>query len=96
MEKIILKLYILDNFPKSKNTEKDLKELIQDIPEEMVDYEVIDLHLHPDKAEEEKILATPTLIRVSPLPKKKLVGSFADKDRVLNELGIKKYIKRND
>jgi circadian clock protein KaiB len=54
--------------------------------------EIIDVLEHPDKAEDEKILATPTLIRQSPGPPRRLVGDLGDTDRIVQLLGLKDRI----
>ncbi|TFF30358.1 circadian clock KaiB family protein [Mucilaginibacter psychrotolerans] len=51
--------------------------------------EVIDLREHPQLAEGEQIIATPTLIRKLPNPIRTLVGDLSDKEKVLVGLDIK-------
>ena len=50
--------------------------------------DVIDIVEKPDLAEEHKILATPVLIKESPLPFKKVVGDLSDEGIVLGILGL--------
>ena len=50
--------------------------------------EVIDVFEHPQRAEEERIFATPTLVRASPLPVRRLVGDLSDRARVLAYLDL--------
>jgi circadian clock protein KaiB len=40
--------------------------------------EVVDVVDHPDMAEEERILATPTVVRYSPLPRRRVIGDLSD------------------
>jgi circadian clock protein KaiB len=47
------------------------------------DLEIVDVLEHPDRAEEAKILATPTLIKRLPPPLRRVVGDLSDKDRLL-------------
>lgn len=54
------------------------------------DLEVIDVHQKSSLAREEQIVATPTLIKMLPLPLRRIVGDFSDRDGVLFELDIKK------
>lgn len=49
---------------------------------------VIDVLRQPALAEKEKILATPTLIKLSPLPSKRIIGDFSDKAKVLAGMGL--------
>lgn len=50
--------------------------------------EVIDVLEHPQLAEDEKILATPTLVKKLPPPLRKLVGDLGNRERVLLGLDI--------
>ena len=43
---------------------------------------------HPQLAEDEKILATPTLIKRLPPPLRRVIGDLSDKDRVLLGLDV--------
>jgi signal transduction histidine kinase len=44
---------------------------------------IIDILEHPQTAEDEKIVATPTLIRALPAPMRRVIGDLSDRDRVL-------------
>ncbi len=50
--------------------------------------EVINVLDDPQRAQEDNILATPTLVRASPLPEKRVVGDLSDKDKLLSALGL--------
>lgn len=50
--------------------------------------EIIDVITDPDRAEEERILATPTLIKSSPGPTRRITGDLSDVDKVLRTIGI--------
>lgn len=54
------------------------------------DYElqIIDVLEDPESAEREKISVTPTLIKESPLPVRRLVGDLSQTPRVLAGLGL--------
>jgi circadian clock protein KaiB len=49
-------------------------------------YEVIDVLERPDLAAQDRIFATPALVRRSPLPVRKLIGDLSDRDLVLSSL----------
>jgi circadian clock protein KaiB len=49
---------------------------------------VVDVHQNPDLVTSRGILATPTLVKESPLPRRVLVGDLSDTDRVLSALDI--------
>jgi circadian clock protein KaiB len=50
--------------------------------------EVIDIYQHPEHVKAEQIVVTPTLVKQSPLPVRKLIGDLSDKERVLVGLDI--------
>jgi hypothetical protein len=50
--------------------------------------EVIDIYQQPALAREAQIIATPTLIKLAPQPKKIMIGSFTHTERVLASLGL--------
>lgn len=50
--------------------------------------EVIDILDHPQKAIDDEIFATPTLVRVEPLPVKKIMGDLSDRKVVWEKLGL--------
>jgi circadian clock protein KaiB len=50
--------------------------------------EVVDVYQQPELADEERIFATPTLVRTSPLPLRRIVGNLSDASRLQTALGI--------
>jgi circadian clock protein KaiB len=50
--------------------------------------EIIDVLENPQLAEDEKILATPTLIKRLPPPLRRVVGDLSDRDKVLLGLDV--------
>jgi circadian clock protein KaiB len=52
------------------------------------EYEVIDILENPEIAEREKILATPTLVKMSPGPVRKIIGDLSQRGKVLFGLGL--------
>lgn len=50
--------------------------------------EVVDVYQQPALADEERIFATPTLVRMSPLPLRRIVGNLSDPHRLQAGLGI--------
>lgn len=50
--------------------------------------EVVDVLEHPSLAENEKILATPTLVKQLPEPVRKIIGDLSDREKVLLGLDL--------
>jgi circadian clock protein KaiB len=56
------------------------------------DLEVVDVYRDIATTTASKVLAAPTLIRESPLPKRRLVGDLSDTARVLQVLGVAEHV----
>lgn len=50
--------------------------------------DIVDVTDDPRSAEADGIFATPMLLRVSPLPARRIVGDLGDRTRVLSCLGV--------
>jgi circadian clock protein KaiB len=50
--------------------------------------EVIDAAERPDLAEEARILVTPTVVRLEPLPQLRVIGDLSDQGRAAALLGL--------
>lgn len=92
-QKYILKLYILGSSPASVAAVKNLKELIARESTTIFRLEVIDVKKYPQLAEQDKILAVPTLIRKLPPPVRKIIGNLSDTDKVLLGLDLIAFTK---
>lgn len=89
MNSFLLKLYITGHTPKSERAIANLREICQGDLEDEYELQVIDVLEHPQLAEDEKILATPTLIRALPPPLRRVIGDLSDFERVLLGLDLK-------
>jgi circadian clock protein KaiB len=72
--------------PKSLRAVANLKRLCEESLDGHCDVQVIDLTEHPSLARSEDIIATPTLIRYSPKPLRRVIGDLSDTERVLARL----------
>jgi circadian clock protein KaiB len=52
------------------------------------DLRIIDILERPQLAEEERIMATPTLIKELPPPLRRIIGDLSDKEKVLLGLDL--------
>ena len=51
--------------------------------------QIIDVLENPQMAEDDRILATPTLIKQLPLPLRRIIGDLSDKEKVLLGLEVR-------
>ena len=77
-QKYVLKLYMVESNSSSVLALRNLKEIISQESKTVFQLEVIDVRKHPQMAEDDKILAIPTLIKKLPAPVKKIIGELAD------------------
>jgi circadian clock protein KaiB len=84
----ILKLYITGETQASLRAVENLKRILKDDLHALYQLQIVDLKDHPQLAEDEKILATPTLARVLPEPIRRIIGDLSDKQRVLIGLDL--------
>ncbi len=86
--KLILQLFVTGMSPKSMEAIENIKKLCTELLEDSVELEIIDLYKHPELAAEQQIIFSPSLIKRLPLPKKTLVGTFSNTEKVIKGLGI--------
>jgi len=93
MTKFKLRLYITGSTPQSQRAIDNLKNICDAELPGFYEIEVIDVLEHPGLAENEKILATPTLVKRLPEPVRKIIGDLSDRDKVLLGLNIERLGK---
>ena len=84
----VLKLYVAGNTPTSVRALKILKNILEKDFQGVYALKVIDVLKNPQLAEEDKILATPTLSKVLPPPVRKIIGDLSDREKVLIGLDL--------
>jgi circadian clock protein KaiB len=88
MDKFKLRLYITGKTPKSERAIANLKEICERDLKGLYILQIIDVLESPQLAEDEKILATPTLIKDLPPPLKRIIGDLSNSDKVLLGLDL--------
>jgi circadian clock protein KaiB len=79
-KEIELKLYIIEKSPAYFETVSKIYELLDSRFNACFKLDIIDILKNPEKTVEDEILASPTLIRIRPLPPKRIVGRLLSKD----------------
>lgn len=85
----VLKLYVTGQTASSQKALLDLRRICDEELKGRYRLNVIDVLKKPKLARQDKILATPTLIKQLPPPLRKLVGELSNRERVL--LGLDFY-----
>ncbi len=91
MGKYLLKLYITGHTPRSEMAVANLTRICEEQLAGQYQIEIIDILEHPQLAEDEKIIATPTLIKSLPPPIRRIIGDLSNSEKVL--LGLDLYPK---
>lgn len=87
-DKYVLKLYVTGQTPRTERAITNLRRLCEEELDDRYELLVIDVLDHPQLAEDERILATPTLIKQLPPPLRRVIGDLSDKDKVLLGLDL--------
>src|SRR4030042_1400621 len=87
-KKYLLKLFITGQTPKSESAISDLHRICEEEFQNQYELIVVDILKRPQLAEDEKILATPTVIKELPPPIRRIIGDLSDKEKVLLGLDV--------
>ena len=88
MYKFKLYLYLSGETPPSVAGAYNLRVLLDKELKGQYSLEVINVLDNPQRAEEDNILATPTLVKAAPPPEKRVVGDLSNEEKVLTALGL--------
>lgn len=87
-ERVALRLFVTGATPGCSRAVAFIKAYCDQFLKGRYSLEVIDVYQQPALADEQRILATPTLVRMSPLPFRRLVGNLSNPDRLSAGLGL--------
>jgi circadian clock protein KaiB len=83
-----LKLYIAGQSPRSRSAIQNIRRIMAAQAQDRCDLDIIDVYEHPQQAEDDRILATPTLVRENPPPIRRIIGDLSHTTKVLEALEI--------
>ncbi len=89
MRTIGLKLFLVGQGAFGQEARDNLTALEELFPDYQFDVDVIDVLENPERAVEDRVIATPTLIKYTPLPVCRIVGDLSDRERVISALGLR-------
>lgn len=84
----LLKLYVTGSSSRAELAVTNLRRICEDELKGRYELQIIDVMTQPQLAEDEKILATPTLIKQLPLPLRRVIGDLSDREKVLLGLDV--------
>jgi len=86
---LLLRLYVAGTAPNSLRALANTRTVCEAHFPSRHELEVVDLLLHPLRGVADGIVVTPTLLKLSPRPEQRLIGSLADLDLLRLTLGAK-------
>jgi circadian clock protein KaiB len=87
-EKYLLRLYVAGSTPQSSRAITNLTRICETHLTSRYVLTVVDLYAQQDRAREDQIVVAPTLVRLSPLPIRRMVGDLSNTERVLAALDL--------
>jgi circadian clock protein KaiB len=79
----LLRLYVAGNAPNSLQAVANLKAICKEHFPSAHALEIVDLLEHPRRGLADKIIVTPTLLKLLPLPVQRLIGDLSDTSQLL-------------
>jgi circadian clock protein KaiB len=89
LSKYVLTLYVTGTSPRTRTAIENLNRICAQELDGRYELEIVDVLEHPQRAEDERILATPTLIKQLPPPLRRVIGDLSDKEKVLLGLEVR-------
>lgn len=81
-------LFVAGDSARSRAAEANFRRLGAERLNDRYELSVVDVVQDPDRAEESRILTTPTLVKTAPGPMRRVTGDFGDFDTVMVALAI--------
>ena len=78
-----LRLYVAGNAPNSVRAMAHIRAICDEHFASEHELEIVDLLKYPHRALADRIIVTPTLLKLVPLPVQRVIGSLSDTNQVL-------------
>ena len=83
-----LRLYVSGNNPHSQRAIVNIKKICDRCLPGHYSLEIVDIHRTPEQTKGDQVVAAPTLIKLSPLPRTYLIGDLSNTEKVLKGLNL--------
>jgi circadian clock protein KaiB len=84
----VLRLYVTGATNRSSRAITNIRWFCERYLKGRYDLVVVDIYQQPSLAQTQEIIAAPTLVKSEPLPTKRLVGDFSDRERLVAGIGV--------
>lgn len=85
----VLKLFVTGKTPRAELAIANIRRICEEELNGQYSLQIVDVLEDPQQAEDERILATPTLIKQLPPPLRRVIGDLTNKEKVLFGLAVK-------
>jgi circadian clock protein KaiB len=89
LSKYVLKLYVNGSSPRASTAIQNLRRICEEELRGEYELVIIDVLDQPEAAENDRVLATPTLIKQLPPPLRRVIGDLSDREKVLLGLEVR-------
>jgi circadian clock protein KaiB len=86
--RFMLRLYVTGMTPRSTRAISAVRSLCEDLLPGRYELEIIDVYQQPGLIRDEQIVATPTLVKMAPEPRRHMIGDMSNRARLLLGLGL--------
>lgn len=83
-----LRLFVAGSTVRSRQAIENLRRICREQLDGDVDLEVVDIYQQPELAERYQVIAAPTLVKLLPLPVRRIIGDLSETERVLRGLDL--------
>ena len=83
-----LVLFITGDGTRGQRAVGNLRSLCSEVLSDGCSCEIVDVLEQPDRAEASRIMVTPTLVKTSPVPDRRVIGDLSNTEEVLAALEI--------
>ncbi len=83
-----LQLYVAGNTEQSLRSLRNIRRICESKLSKDYLLEIFDLYQQPELASRVQVIAAQTLIKLFPLPVRRLVGDMTNTDKILSSLGL--------
>ncbi|TDC92623.1 circadian clock protein KaiB [Saccharopolyspora aridisoli] len=88
MAEFTFRLFVVGQTERSQAAKMNLRAVCEHRVPGRYEIEVVDVAEQPELAGELRILATPTVVRIAPLPQRRVIGDLSDNRRTTAALGL--------
>ena len=83
-----LRLFVAGSTLRSQRAIENLRRICAEHLAGRIDLEVVDIYQQPELAQQNQVIAAPTLVKLLPMPVRRIVGDLSVTERVLRGLEL--------